>query len=191
MELVFVTNNKHKLSEIRAILGDKYKILSLSEIDFHGEIPETSDTIAGNSLQKTKYIYDRYKIDCFGDDTGLEIEALGGRPGVYSARYAGEDPSFSDNMLKVMSEMQGKSNRKARFVTVITLFMNGQVYQFEGVVEGQITISPMGTNGFGYDPIFKPDGYEQTYAQMSNELKNKISHRAVASEKLIEFLRKM
>lgn len=189
MELIFATNNKNKLSEIQFILGNKYKILSLEEIGFSGDIEETSDTIEGNSLQKTKYIFDKFQRDCFGDDTGLLIDALDGRPGIYSARFAGEKASYQENMLKALFEMQGKENRKARFITVITLFLNGKMYQFEGKVEGEITTEALGTNGFGYDPIFKPFGFEKTYAQMSDSEKHSISHRALATKKLVEFLK--
>lgn len=188
MELIFATNNKNKLSEIEFILGNKYKILSLKDIGFEGDIEETSDTIEGNSLQKTKYIFDRFHKNCFGDDTGLMIDALDGRPGVYSARFAGDKASYQENMLKALFEMNGKENRKARFITVITLFLNDKMYQFEGKVEGEITTEAMGTNGFGYDPIFKPHGFDKTYSQMSDSEKHSISHRALALKKLIEFL---
>lgn len=188
MELIFATNNKDKQSEIQFILGDKYKILSLKDIGFSGDIAETSDTIAGNSLQKTKYIFDRFNENCFGDDTGLEIEALNGEPGVYSARYAGENATYEDNMWKALHEMKGKENRNAKFITVITLFYNGKMYQFEGIVNGTIITAPKGTNGFGYDPIFQPIGYDKTYAEMNNKEKNSMSHRALALKKLSEFL---
>ncbi len=188
-ELIFVTNNQHKLSEINYILGNDFKILSLSDIGFSGEIAETSATIAANSMQKTKFIYDKYQRDCFGDDTGLEIDALNGQPGVYSARFAGENATYEDNMNKVLELMNGKTNRKARFITVITLFYNGDVYQFEGIVKGIITTEPRGSAGFGYDPVFLPDGYDLTYAEMGNDLKNKISHRALATKQLADFLR--
>ncbi len=188
MELIFVTNNSHKLSEIRSILSDKFNILSLKDIGFEGEIAETRDTIAGNSLEKTKFIFDRYHKNCFGDDTGLIIDSLNGAPGVYSARFAGENASYEDNMNKVLREMREKRNRKAYFVTVITLFFEGKMYQFEAKVEGEITTTPIGTNGFGYDPVFLPKGSRKTYAQMNDKEKNTISHRALATQKLIEFL---
>ncbi len=188
MELIFVTNNSHKLSEIRSILSDKFNILSLKDIGFEGEIAETRDTIAGNSLEKTKFIFDRYHKNCFGDDTGLIIDSLNGAPGVYSARFAGENASYEDNMNKVLREMREKRNRKAYFVTVITLFFEGKMYQFEAKVEGEITTTPIGTNGFGYDPVFLPKGSHKTYAQMNDKEKNTISHRALATQKLIEFL---
>lgn len=188
MKLIFVTNNQHKLAEIQAILKDKFSILSLKDIGFRGDIAETSDTIEGNSLQKTKFIFDKYQRDCFGDDTGLRIEALNGAPGVYSARFAGENASYEENMYKVLKEMKAKTNRNASFVTVITLFLDGKMYQFKGEVTGKITAEPVGTNGFGYDPIFLPDGLSKTYAQLNDSQKNAISHRALATQKLIAFL---
>lgn len=190
MELIFVTNNKNKIAEIQHILNKKYKIFSLKDIGFDGEIAETQNTIAGNSLQKTKYIYDLYHKNCFGDDTGLMVEALNDAPGVYSARYAGENASYEDNVKKLLKEMEGQKNRKARFSTVITLFLNDKMYQFEGNVYGTITTEIRGKIDFGYDPVFLPDGYELTYAQMPPEQKNKISHRALALQKMIEFLEK-
>lgn len=188
MKLVFATNNKHKLEEIKQALSSKFEILSLSDINFNEEIPETHETIEENATEKSFYIFDRYKIDCFADDTGLEIEALNGEPGVYSARYAGEDCSFEDNMNKVLKNLEGKENRKAKFRTIISLIINGEEHQFEGVVEGEILAKRVGAEGFGYDPIFRPTGYKETFAEMSIELKNEISHRGLAVKKLIAFL---
>lgn len=190
MELIFVTNNIHKLSEISTILRNKYLIKSLKDIGFIGEIPETNPTIKENALEKAKFIYDRYKKNCFADDTGLKVDALNGKPGVLSARYAGKNASYKDNMYKLLKDMRQKENRKAKFLTVICLIINGKEYFFEGVVNGHITKKPFGIQGFGYDPVFQPNGYQKTYAQMSPELKNSVSHRALASEKLVSFLEK-
>ena len=189
MELIFVTNNKNKLAEIKRILGNDFKILSLKDIGFEGDIAETSDTIAGNSLQKTKFIYDKYGKNCFGDDTGLVVEALNGEPGVYSARYAGENATYEDNVNKLLKEMKNIENRKAYFITVITLFLDGKMYQFEGRVDGIITTNKRGSENFGYDPVFLPDGFSQTYAEMSIDEKNKISHRSIAVQKMVDFLK--
>ena len=188
MELVFATNNQHKLSEIKAILSDKFIIKSLKDIDFYDDIPETNPTIKQNASQKSHYIFDRFNINVFADDTGLEIEALDGRPGVYSARYAGENATYEQNMLKALQEMEGKTNRNARFVTVISLILNEKEYFFEGIINGTITTEPHGTEGFGYDPIFMPNGYNKTFAQLSAEEKNRISHRGLATQKLVDFL---
>ena len=178
-KLVFATNNAHKLEEIRAILGDKVEILSLNDIDCHADIPETADTLQGNAALKAQYIYDNYGLDCFADDTGLEVEALNGAPGIYSARYAGGEGHDSEaNMKKLLSEMQDKDNRKARFRTVICLIEGGKENFFEGIVNGSIIRERKGGAGFGYDPVFMPDGYSETFAEMGNDEKNKISHRA-------------
>jgi len=190
MEIVFATNNIHKLSEISAILGQEFNLKSLKDIGFEGDIPETNPTIIENASQKSHYIYDRYKVNTFADDTGLEVEALDGRPGVYSARYAGEGCSYEDNMWKLLGEMNGKTNRKARFITVISLILDHKEYFFEGIVNGLITTEPFGSEGFGYDPVFIPEGFDKTYAQMSKTEKNKISHRGLATLKLIDFLKK-
>lgn len=187
-KLVFATNNKHKLSEVRAILEGKYEILSLSEIGCYDEIPETSDTIEGNAFIKASWVFKKYGYDCFADDTGLEVEALNGEPGVYSARYAGAKASFADNNNKLIKALQGKSNRNAAFRTIICLILNNEIHNFEGKVEGKISDKLVGFEGFGYDPIFVPNGYETTYSEMGIELKNKISHRALATQKLIKFL---
>jgi XTP/dITP diphosphohydrolase len=190
-ELVFATNNKHKLEEISLMVGSKFKIIGLKEINCLEEIPETGDTIEQNASQKSFYIYNRFGYNCFADDTGLEVDALNGRPGVYSARYSGEGKNFDDNMNKVLSELSGVSNRKAQFRTVISLVLNGKEFLFEGLVLGSITSVKLGNNGFGYDPIFKPDGFNKTYAEMTIEEKNKFSHRALAVNKLIDFLNKL
>ncbi len=190
-ELVFATNNKHKLEEISHIVGAKFKIIGLKDINCFEDIPETADTIEQNASQKSFYIYNRYGYNCFADDTGLEIDALNGRPGVYSARYAGEGKNFDDNMNKVLFELSGIANRKAMFRTVISLVINGKEFLFEGSVSGVITSVKSGNNGFGYDPIFKPDGFTKTYAEMTIEDKNKFSHRALAAKKLMDFLIKL
>ena len=190
-KLVFATNNAHKLEEIRAILGDKVEILSLNDINCHADIPETADTLQGNAALKAQYIYENYGLDCFADDTGLEVEALNGAPGIYSARYAGGEGHDSEaNMKKLLSEMQDKENRKARFRTVISLIEGGEEHFFEGIVNGSIIRERKGGAGFGYDPVFMPDGYSETFAEMGNDEKNKISHRARAVQKLCEYLNK-
>ncbi len=188
-KIVFATNNQHKLSEIKKILGNDFKIISLKELGFNDEIPETGDTLAKNASQKSHYVFDRYGVDCFSDDTGLEVEALNGAPGVYSARYAGENATYDDNVNKLLAEMGSNTNRKAAFKTVISLILDGKEYQFEGRVDGVITQQKSGLVGFGYDPVFLPNGYEQTFAEMALELKNKISHRGKATAKLVDFLR--
>ncbi len=187
-KLVFATNNKHKLEEVAPLIKSHFELLSLSDIECFEEIEEPHDTLIDNAFEKARFIYNRYKIDCFADDTGLEIDALDGRPGVYSARYAGENCSFEDNVKKVLLEMEGKKLRSSRFKTVIALILNGQEFSFEGVVEGEIIEHQIGKDGFGYDPIFRPLGYTETFAEMPLHEKNKISHRALASRKLIEFL---
>lgn len=188
-KLVFATNNAHKLEEIRAILGDKVEILSLNDINCHADIPETADTLQGNAALKAQYIFENYGLDCFADDTGLEVEALNGAPGIYSARYAdGEGHDSEANMKKLLSEMQDKENRKARFRTVICLIEDGKEHFFEGIVNGSIIRERKGGAGFGYDPIFMPDGYSETFAEMGNDEKNKISHRARAVQELCEYL---
>jgi len=189
MKLVFATNNKNKLKEIKNAINENIELLSLADIDFNEEIPETHETIEENASEKSLYIYDRYKINVFSDDTGLEIDALNGEPGVYSARYAGEDCSFQDNMDKVLKNLEGIENRKAKFRTVISLIIEGEEHQFEGVVNGQITKTEHGEKGFGYDPIFMPDTYNISFAQMSMKEKNRISHRGLAVKKLINFLK--
>lgn len=186
--LVFATNNAHKLEEIREILGEKFHIVSLKELGCQEDIPEEQDTLEGNALQKARYIRDKYKVNCFADDTGLEIEALGGEPGVYSARYAGDGHDSEANMRKVLDKMSGETNRRARFRTVIALLLDGQEHLFEGEVRGEILRERHGEGGFGYDPIFRPEGFAQSFAEMSLEDKNKISHRGRATEALRKFL---
>ena len=189
-KLVFATNNAHKLEEISAILGDKVEILSLKDIHCQVDIPETADTLEGNSLLKAQYIREHYGMDCFADDTGLEAEALNGAPGVYSARYAGGEGHDSEaNMRRLLKELEEKENRKARFRTVIALILNGEVHQFEGTVEGHILREKRGSSGFGYDPVFVPEGYTESFAELGEEIKNQISHRARAVQKLAEFLK--
>lgn len=189
MKLVFATNNKHKLDEVRKITAQhNIEVVSLADIHCHDEIPETADTLEGNALQKAQYIQDKFGLDCFADDTGLEVEALDNAPGVYSARYAGPRHDSEANMQKLLQEMEGKTNRKARFRTVIALIIGDKQYCFSGIVNGTITTEKKGENGFGYDPIFIPEGYEQTFAELGDFVKNKISHRAKAVEQLDHFL---
>ena len=188
-KLVFATNNPHKLDEINNVEGLNVEIVSLKDINFSGEIPEDYETLKENALQKARYIHDKYGLDCFADDTGLEIDALDGRPGVYSARYAGPQCNPEDNIQKVLQELKGKIKRTGRFRTVIALIFEGKEYFFQGVVEGEIMSEKRGEDGFGYDPIFLPMCYAYTFAQMSLAMKNKISHRAKAMGKLIEFLK--
>ena len=189
-KFVFATNNAHKLEEVTAILGDKIELLSMKDIHCHADIPETADTLEGNALLKARYIFENYNMDCFADDTGLEVEALNGAPGVYSARYAGDAHNSEANMRKLLQDMEGIENRKAQFRTVFALTINGKEHLFEGIVKGEITKHRCGSSGFGYDPVFIPEGYTQTYAEMGNTLKNKISHRALATNKLCNFLSK-
>jgi XTP/dITP diphosphohydrolase len=211
MKIVFATNNKHKLDEIRSILGDSIEVLSLKDIGCNVDIPETGKTLEENALQKAQYVYDNYHIDCFADDTGLEVEALDGSPGVYSARYAAlpDNPVKSEgatsshdsdaNMTRLLYELNGKDNRKARFRTVIALIQKKdicpcgcssikEIHKFEGIVEGEIIRERRGGEGFGYDPIFQPAGYDKTFAELGMDIKNRISHRARATQKLCEFL---
>ena len=211
MKIVFATNNKHNLDEIRSILGDSIEVLSLKDIGCNVDIPETGKTLEENALQKAQYVYDNYHIDCFADDTGLEVEVLDGAPGVYSARYAAlpDNPVKSEgatsshdseaNMTRLLYELNGKDNRKARFRTVIALIQKKdvcpcgctsikEIHKFEGIVEGEIIQERRGGEGFGYDPIFQPDGYDKTFAELGMDIKNHISHRARATQKLAEFL---
>lgn len=191
MKLVFATNNAHKLDEIRAILGNKIEILSLNDIDCHDEIPETADTLEGNALQKAMYIKEHYSYDCFADDTGLEVSALGGAPGVHTARYAeNTDHDSEANMNKLLKELEGKNDRSAQFRTVIALLLNGEQHLFEGIVKGDILTEKRGSEGFGYDPVFSPEQYSESFAELGAEVKNKISHRARAVAKLVEYLNK-
>lgn len=188
-KLVFATNNAHKIHEVAPLIQEHFQLLSLKDINCFDEIEEPFFTLRENAFAKARYIFNKYQLDCFADDTGLEIDALDGKPGVFAARYAGEGCSFADNVKKVLAEMQGKTLRTARFRTVIALIISGKEYTFEGLVEGEITQTPStGAEGFGYDPIFTPLGYSQTFAEMPLDEKNKISHRAQASQKLIAFL---
>ena len=213
MKIVFATNNEHKLSEIRAILGDAFEVVSLADIGCHEDIPETGQTLEENALMKAEYIYDKYHLSCFADDTGLEVEALNGAPGVYSARYASMEnlsnqntqssPISHDseaNMARLLRELANNNNRKARFRTVIALIEKKDVcpcgctsikvvHKFEGIVNGEITREKSGAEGFGYDPIFRPDGYDKTFAELGADIKNQISHRARATQKLAEYLK--
>ena len=187
-QIVFATNNKHKLEEIRNILDNTLNILSLDDINCHEDIPETGSTIEENALIKARYIKEKYGYDCFADDTGLEIKSLNNEPGVYSARYAGNDHNSEKNMQKVLENLKGKNDRSACFRTCIALITSNNEYLFEGKIEGEIITEKKGESGFGYDPIFVPDGYIQTFAELGNDIKNKISHRALAVKKLINFL---
>jgi XTP/dITP diphosphohydrolase len=187
-ELIFATNNQHKLTEIQSIIGNKFSVKSLHQIGCNEDIPETAPTLEGNALLKAEFVYYRFGKNCFADDTGLEIEALDGRPGVFSARYATDGHDFEANIDKVLSELSGIENRKARFRTVIALILDGSTHYFEGIVHGVIISERKGAKGFGYDPVFLPDGYQLTFAEMPLSEKNKISHRARAVAKLVAFL---
>ena len=191
IELVFATNNLHKLGELSRIAGDKFQMLSLKDVNCFDDIPETAATLEGNAALKARYIWEKFHKNCFADDTGLEVEALNGEPGVYSARYAGEVQDSEANLAKVLLEMTGKSNRTARFRTVICLIFEGKEYYFEGIVNGKLLAERRGVSGFGYDPIFVPGGFEQTFAEMDLDLKNKISHRGKATENLLDFLKNL
>jgi len=189
MKLVFATNNKHKLKELQAILGERFELLSLQDIGCNEDIPEEQPTLEGNARQKAYYVYEKYGYSCFADDTGLEIESLNGEPGVFSARYAGPAKNSEENMIKVLDKLSKINNRKARFRTVISLVMNGKEKQFEGIVEGSILKEKRGNSGFGYDPIFQPTGFGQSFAEMSLDEKNKISHRGRAVAQLVQYLK--
>lgn len=189
MKLVIATNNTHKLSEISTILGEKVELLSMADIGCHDDIPETADTLEGNALQKARYIYERYGVDVFADDTGLEVKVLNGRPGVYTARYAYPDRHDTEaNTTKLLAEMEGAADRSARFRTVIALILGGKEYVFEGIVNGTITTERRGTDGFGYDPVFSPEDTGKTFAELGVEQKNRMSHRARAVQKLCDFI---
>lgn len=188
MKIVFATNNKHKLDEVRKIVGGNIEIISLEDIGCFDDIPETADTLEGNAILKANYIKDKFGLDCFADDTGLEVEALNNAPGVYSARFAGIAHDSLANMKKLLSELEGIDNRKAQFRTVIALRRGDETLLFEGVVKGKIETEKKGNSGFGYDPIFTPDGYTQTFAELGDQIKNKISHRAEAVHKLNDYL---
>lgn len=187
-KLVFATNNLHKLEEVSAILGNQIELLSLNDINCHTDIPETADTLEGNALLKSRFIYENYGMNCFADDTGLEVEALEGAPGIYSARYAGDGHNSEANMIKLLDNLKEKKNRKAQFRTAISLIIDGKEYLFEGIIKGEIGTIKKGDSGFGYDPIFVPEGYNETFAELGRDIKNKISHRALAINKLCEFL---
>jgi len=188
MKLVFATNNPNKLSEIRSLVPDGIEILSLREINCNEELPETNPTLKENALQKARYVFDNYGFNCFADDTGLEIDVLNGEPGVYSARYAGEECNAEDNMNKVIEKIEGEKNRKAKFRTVIALIIDGEEHLFKGECKGEITKTKSGVEGFGYDPIFMPLGYDITFAEMTKDMKGSISHRGKSVEKLVDFL---
>ena len=190
MKLVFASNNKNKIQEIQALVPNTIQIISLEDIGCTEDIPETADTIEGNAILKANYVTEKYGYDCFADDTGLEVEVLNGAPGVYSARYAGEQKDANDNMDKLLSELKDKSNRKANFKTVIALNLNGKQNLFTGIINGKIIEEKIGTNGFGYDPIFVADGFEKTFAELTMEEKSTISHRGIAVKELILFLQK-
>ena len=189
MELVFATNNQHKLKELQSMLGEKIHLLSLNDIRCENEIPEEQPTLEGNARQKSMYVFEKYGYSCFADDTGLEIDALNGEPGVYSARYAGEEKNSEANMNKVLKKLANETNRKARFRTVISLIINGEEKQFEGIVNGKILNEKKGNAGFGYDPVFQPEGHKLTFAEMDLNEKNKISHRGRAVEQLVRYLK--
>lgn len=194
MTLCFATNNRHKLEEIQVLLGDAFTLVTPQEVGCNEELPETGRTLEANSFEKTKFLSDRYRVNAFGDDSGLEVPALGGEPGVAtpgvdSAHYAGPERDAAANMKKVLEKLDGKADRSARFRTVITLILDGDIRQFEGVVQGTLLGAPRGTGGFGYDPLFVPDGYDRTFAEMSVEEKGTLSHRAQAFAKLVEYLR--
>lgn len=191
MKLVFATNNKHKLEEVKNLLGDSFNLMTLNDIGCMEDIDETAITLEGNAKIKSDHIMQNYGLDCFADDTGLEVEALNGEPGVYSARYAGENASFEDNVNKMLKAMTGIKNRNARFRTVISLILNGKQLFFEGVCDGYIEESCKGNKGFGYDPIFKPVGYDQTFAEMDIQTKGRISHRGLAVKKLVSYLKNL
>lgn len=189
MQILLATQNKNKIKEMSQLLGSSFSFLSLADVNFHDEIPETETTIEANSLQKAKFVFDRFALPCIADDTGLEVEALQGAPGVYSARYAGPQKNDTDNIALLLRNLQNTSNRKARFKTIITYVEKDGIYRFEGIVNGSILPQQKGSGGFGYDPVFQPDGFTESFAEMTLEEKNKISHRAIALHKLIDFLK--
>jgi XTP/dITP diphosphohydrolase len=188
MQLVFASNNLNKIKEIQSILKGSIALLSLSDIGCHEEIPETADTIEGNAILKANYVTEKYGYDCFADDTGLEVKVLNGAPGVYSARYAGEQKNADDNMNKLLEALKDQADRSAQFKTVIALNIKGRQHLFTGIAKGEITFDKTGNHGFGYDPVFLPENYTETFAELSSEIKNKISHRAKATQQLIDFL---
>ena len=188
IDLLFATSNKNKILEIKKVLPKEFNIKSLDDIGFCEEIPENENTIEGNAIFKANYIYKKYNLNVFADDTGLEVDSLNGKPGVHSARYAGISKNSTDNINKLLKKLKNKKNRKARFKTIIALILNSKIHTFEGVVEGNITKKPKGENGFGYDPVFIPSGYTKTFGELSIEEKNSISHRSLAMNKLIDFI---
>lgn len=190
MKICFATNNANKLKEVRALLDPQFEVLSLKDIGCTYDLPENQETLEGNSLEKSRFVFDNFQIDCFADDTGLEVKYLSGAPGVYSARYAGPHKSNEDNITLLLQKLEKAEDRSAQFRTVFTLIIKGQVFQFEGVVKGKIISQKIGNQGFGYDPVFVPLGYEQTFAEMSMTEKGKISHRGIATRKLVDFLQK-
>ena len=190
MKIVFATNNPNKILEIQSMLPKNIEIISLESIGCHEDIPETANTIEGNAIQKANYVLEKYGYDCFADDTGLEVEILNNEPGVFSARYAGKQRNADDNMNKLLSQLENKSDRKAQFKTIICLNLKGKQHLFTGIAKGEITIQKIGKGGFGYDPIFRPEGFDQTFAEISLEIKNQISHRGKATKELIDFLNK-
>ena len=190
MQLVFASNNKNKIHELQSMLPDSITIVSLESIGCFEDIPETAETIEGNAIQKANYVTQKYGFDCFADDTGLEVDALNGEPGVFSARYAGEQRNSEDNMDKLLVNLSDKNNRSAQFKTVIALNLKGEQHLFTGIAKGEITLEKIGNQGFGYDPIFQPEGFTETFAQLSLNIKNKISHRGKATQELIAFLKK-
>jgi non-canonical purine NTP pyrophosphatase, rdgB/HAM1 family len=187
-KIVFATNNKHKLEEVQAVIGDSVELVSLSQIHCSEDIPETADTLEENALLKARFIWNKYGFNCFADDTGLEVTALNNAPGVYSARYAGEEKDSEANMKKVVEELKDKEDKSAQFRTVIALIIDGKEFLFEGIIRGRLIEEKRGGQGFGYDPIFVPEGHEKTFAELGNEVKNTISHRALATNKLKTFL---
>ena len=191
MRICFATNNENKLKEIKNKLGEAYDIISLFDLGHTEELLETHDTFEGNSRQKAEFIYNKYEADCFADDTGLLVEALNGEPGVNSARYAGPGKSSDDNIQLLLDKLTGQQNRKAKFITVITMILDGNIHQFSGEINGVISTEPAGSKGFGYDPIFVPNGWQKTFAEVDLKEKNKISHRSIAVEKLVKFLAKI
>ncbi|MGV8962451.1 MAG: non-canonical purine NTP diphosphatase [Candidatus Saccharimonadaceae bacterium] len=190
MKIVFATNNQHKLDEIRKISKGKLEVWSLADINCNEDIAETGNTLKENALIKARFVKDKFNIDCFADDTGLEVEALDNAPGIYSARYAGTKCDSEENMRKLLEKLKSKENRNARFRTVIALLIDGKEFFFEGEIKGEIIHTKQGTNGFGYDPIFKPHGYDKSFGELSEEIKNTLSHRAIATKKLVDFLLK-
>ena len=191
MKLIFASSNKNKFIEVEKIVPKNIKLGNLIELNFFEEIPENEDTIEGNATFKANYINSKFNVNVFADDTGLEVQALDGKPGVHSARYAGNECNSEKNITKLLKELKNIKNRKARFKTIIALVLNKKSYQFEGIINGEILLSKKGKNGFGYDPIFKPDGYQKSFAELSIDVKNKISHRALAINKLIDFIKKV